>query len=66
MNKNNSQQSIIICSWCGMQTKIVWVHGHGQCANCGINIEECCKGETCDPELITKINEKITGEHSTS
>ncbi len=37
----------IICNWCGSVTQIIWVHGHGQCANCGINIEECCKGEVC-------------------
>jgi hypothetical protein len=21
------------------------VHGHGQCSVCGINIDECCRGE---------------------
>ena len=54
MNKNNSRENIIICSWCGTQTKIIWVHGHGQCANCGTNIEECCKGETCDTKLVNR------------
>ncbi|OGU36016.1 MAG: hypothetical protein A2068_00175 [Ignavibacteria bacterium GWB2_35_6b] len=66
MNKNSSQQNVIICNWCGVQTKIIWVHGHGQCANCGINIEECCKGETCDPELLNKKNENNSGELHTS
>lgn len=54
MNKSKSPNNIIICNWCGTQTKIIWVHGHGQCANCGTNIEECCKGETCNPKLINR------------
>jgi hypothetical protein len=37
-----------ICKWCGIQAGIIWVHGHGQCANCGVNIDECCNGETCE------------------
>ena len=37
-----------ICPWCHIQTIIVWVHGHGQCSNCGINIDECCRGEQCE------------------
>lgn len=35
------------CVYCGAEAELVWVHGHGQCANCGINIEECCRGESC-------------------
>lgn len=35
------------CNYCGFQAPLVWVHGHGQCANCGINVQECCQGETC-------------------
>lgn len=46
MDKNN-QQNKIICYWCGVPTQIIWVHGHGQCAHCGINIDECCRGENC-------------------
>jgi hypothetical protein len=38
------------CVYCGHPAKIVWVHGHGQCSNCGINTEECCRGETCGNE----------------
>lgn len=34
-----------ICLWCGQPAEIIWVHGHGQCANCGYNIDECCRGE---------------------
>ena len=36
------------CNWCGQMTNIIWVHGHGQCARCGTNIDECCRGEQCD------------------
>ncbi len=35
------------CLYCGSTKGLVWVHGHGQCANCGINVEECCRGEHC-------------------
>lgn len=38
------------CAYCGEQASLVWVHGHGQCAHCGINVQECCQGETCKPE----------------
>lgn len=41
MNTDN----YIICNWCNQPTKIVWVHGHGQCSVCGYNIDECCRGE---------------------
>lgn len=34
-----------ICNWCGQTTQIIYVHGHGQCSVCGINIDECCRGE---------------------
>jgi len=34
--------------WCGFEGLLVWVHGHGQCSNCGINIDECCRGEACE------------------
>lgn len=36
------------CIYCGQLAPLVWVHGHGQCASCGINVEECCRGENCD------------------
>lgn len=35
------------CIYCGSEAELVWVHGHGQCATCGINVEECCRGENC-------------------
>lgn len=38
------------CPWCGHPLSLVWVHGHGQCARCGTNLEECCRGETAQPQ----------------
>ncbi len=36
------------CPWCGVAAPVVWVHGHGQCAACGVNAQPCCQGaETC-------------------
>lgn len=34
----------LFCPCCGRETVLVEVHGHGQCAQCGINIEPCCQG----------------------
>jgi len=39
----------LICNWCNSHSDIIWVHGHGQCSVCGINIDECCKGEEAHP-----------------
>ncbi len=41
----NQRKELRICMYCGAKAPLVWVHGHGQCANCGINVEECCRGE---------------------
>ncbi|MFP8490061.1 hypothetical protein ACKGJO_13310 [Gracilimonas sp. Q87] len=35
------------CLFCGQEAELIWVHGHGQCAACGTNAEECCRGEQC-------------------
>lgn len=32
------------CPWCMKPIQIIWVHGHGQCGHCGINIQPCCDG----------------------
>jgi hypothetical protein len=42
-------KNIFICPFCGHLTKIVWVHGHGQCLICGTTIDECCRGEQANP-----------------
>ena len=48
MNRDDTYiTSQVRCLWCGQLTTIVWVHGHGQCARCGTNVDECCRGETC-------------------
>ncbi len=48
-NENKSKSSNNICPWYQRATSIIWVQGHGQCAICGINIDECCRGENCSP-----------------
>jgi hypothetical protein len=35
------------CVSCGQPENIIWVHGHGQCAYCKVNVQPCCSGETC-------------------
>mgnify|MGYP006101886429 CR=1 FL=1 len=35
------------CPACGRPESIIWVHGHGQCAHCRMNVMPCCDGETC-------------------
>lgn len=35
----------MICPYCQESTVITWIHGHGQCAQCCINVDECCRGE---------------------
>lgn len=47
---------IFICPYCGHLTKMIWVHGHGQCAICGVTIEECCRGEQAVCEVPEKNN----------
>ncbi len=38
-------KDIIFCPYCGQLSKIVWVHGHGQCSVCKTTVDECCRGE---------------------
>jgi len=40
------------CDWCSQPSVIIWVHGHGQCSVCVINIDECCRGEHGNENLI--------------
>lgn len=55
----NKNQYVLYCNWCGKPTTIIWVHGHGQCALCGINIDECCRGEQCElPVKYEPVNQK--------
>jgi len=32
------------CPACGHALEVIQVHGHGQCATCGTNIDPCCSG----------------------
>jgi len=50
-------KDIIFCPYCGQLSKIVWVHGHGQCSVCKTTIDECCRGETFENEE-KKVDEK--------
>jgi hypothetical protein len=52
----------IICLWCSQLTNIIWIHGHGQCAVCGTNIDECCRGEHCN----TLTEKESSGEENTN
>lgn len=38
------------CAWCGVLGVPVRVHGHGQCAHCGNNIDPCCSGANAQDE----------------
>ena len=35
------------CLFCGQPEQLIWVHGHGQCAHCGVNAMPCCDGAEC-------------------
>ena len=50
-------KDIIICPFCGVPTKMVWIHGHGQCAYCKNVIDECCRGEHADPQSKNEQDE---------
>jgi len=38
------------CPACGRPEQLVWVHGHGQCAHCHMNVMPCCDGEVCETD----------------
>lgn len=37
------------CPTCGVPAHVVWVHGHGQCEHCRVNVEPCCQPEPAAP-----------------
>jgi len=49
---------IIICPFCGLPAQIVWVHGHGQCSNCKMVLDECCRGEQSPSKEDNGKNQK--------
>ena len=67
------------CPYCGSQSGIVHVHGHAQCATCGVNIEPCCDGADpgsevskaalepihADPQLFARMFERLGGARAT-
>ncbi len=63
MNQTDDQgcERMSRCPACGYQAATVWVHGHGQCGRCGVNIDPCCGGAAFDvgeePIRRTKLNE---------
>ena len=44
----NAGHLLPCCLACGQPETLVWVHGHGQCAYCHVNIMPCCDGATCE------------------
>ncbi len=37
------------CPWCGRPLRLVFVHGHEQCAYCGAPVLPCCEGTPLGP-----------------
>jgi hypothetical protein len=50
MARQNGNTSPIVarCPACARWLRMVHVHGHGQCAFCGSNVEPCCAGAAGD------------------
>jgi len=67
------------CPFCGSAAAVVHVHGHGQCAHCGGNVEPCCTGAggddaeagighaelEADPLLFPRLFAQLGGERAT-
>lgn len=35
------------CPRCGTRLRLIEVHGHTQCVECGSVVDDCCQGEVC-------------------
>lgn len=46
--KTPPPKNLAFCNYCQAPRRVVWVHGHGQCEICKINIDECCRGAALD------------------
>lgn len=66
------------CPFCAAPLAVVHVHGHGQCAHCGVNVEPCCTGSgpddvaaidvpelDADPALFARLFARLGGEEVT-
>jgi len=67
------------CPWCHRLLTLIAVHGHGQCAACGNNVEPCCAGASAgdeadelqpgcadaDPELFARLFAGLGGARAT-
>jgi len=54
----NYNNQTIVCNWCLQPSYIIWLHGHGQCSVCGINIDECCRGEYAQRTFNTPVEKE--------
>ena len=54
-----TKREIQICPACNKATEIMFVHGHGQCSFCKVNIDPCCSGETAEREGESPLNESV-------
>ena len=48
--REDSPQHQPRCLFCGKPEHLIWVHGHGQCAHCGVNAMPCCDGAVCETD----------------
>lgn len=39
------------CAHCGRASRVVQVHGHGQCSFCHTNVDPCCSGADAANEI---------------
>jgi hypothetical protein len=65
------------CAYCGATLAVVHVHGHGQCARCGANVDPCCAGsgdeadidgavvQPVDPQLFARLFAHLGGPRAT-
>ncbi len=45
------------CPWCGRPLRLVFVHGHEQCASCGAPVVPCCEGTPLGPGEVCPLPE---------
>ena len=50
-----NDKSVNICNWCNQPAFLIWIHGHFQCSVCGLNVDECCRGERTDDNFTDPV-----------